>query len=49
MVGRNANMFVKQWIFQDFQKNTEMTLDEMLTAFNSLGNKLEQHGQQLSS
>lgn len=37
---RNRNMVVKQWVFQDFQKNTGMTVEEMQNMFNSLGNKL---------
>ena len=41
---RNRNMVVKQWVLQDFKKNTDMTVEEMLTTLNNLGDKLEQHG-----
>ena len=37
-------MLVKQWVLQDFEKNTNMTMEEMLTTLNNLGDKLEQHG-----
>jgi hypothetical protein len=37
---RNRNMVVKQWVFQDFQKNTGLTVEEMQNMFNSLGDKL---------
>ena len=40
---KNRNIVVKQWVLQDFKKNTEMTVEEMLTALNSLGDKLERH------
>lgn len=40
---RNRNMVVKQWVLQDFQKNSGMTVEEMLNMLNNLGNKLEQH------
>ena len=33
-------MVVKQWVFQDFQKNTGMTVEEMQSMLNSLGDKL---------
>ena len=38
------NMIVKQWLFQDFEKNTDMTVEEMLIALNNLGDKMEQSG-----
>ena len=38
------NMMIKQWLQQNFKKNTNMTVEEMLTTLNSLGDKLEQHG-----
>ena len=41
---KKRNMVVKQWLLQNFEKNTNMTADEMLTALNNLGGKLEQHG-----
>jgi len=41
---RNRNMFAKQWVLQDFKKNTDMTVEEMLTTLNNLGAKLEQEG-----
>ena len=37
------NFLKKQYVHQDFKKNTEMSVDEMLTALNSLGDKLELH------
>jgi hypothetical protein len=40
---KKRNMFVKQWVFQDFTKITDMSVDEMLAALKSLGDKLEQH------
>ena len=41
---RNRNMVVKQWVLQDFQKNTGMAADEMQVMLNNLGDKLE-HGE----
>jgi hypothetical protein len=41
---RNRNMLVKQWLFQNFKKDTDMTVEEMLITLNSLGGKLDQHG-----
>jgi len=41
---RNRNMLAKQWVLQDFKKNTDMTVEEMLTTLNSLGGTLEQNG-----
>ena len=38
---KKANLFKKQYVFQDFKKNTDMSVDEMLTALNSLGDKLQ--------
>ena len=40
---RNRNMVVKQWVLQDFQKNSGMTVEEMQNTLNSLGGKLEHH------
>ncbi|MGA2683116.1 MAG: DUF4255 domain-containing protein [Candidatus Bathyarchaeia archaeon] len=40
---KNRNMVVKQWLLQDFKKNTNMTVEEMFTTLNNLGDKLEQH------
>ena len=37
-------MIFKQWVFQNFKKNTDMTVEEMLITLNNLGDKLEQHG-----
>ena len=37
-------MMVKQWLQQNFKKNTNMSVEEMLNALNNLGDKLEQHG-----
>ena len=39
----NRNMVFRQLVLQNFKKNTEMTVDEMLFALNNLGNKLGQH------
>ena len=41
---KKRNIVVKQWVLQNFQTNTGMTAEEMLTTLNSLGDKLEQHG-----
>ncbi len=41
---KKRNMVVKQWLLQNFEKNTDMTVEEMLTALNNLGDKLGQHG-----
>jgi len=41
---KKRNMVVKQWLLQNFEKNTDMTADEMLIALNNLGDRLEQHG-----
>jgi len=38
---RSRNMVVKQWVLQDFQKNSGMTAEEMKSVLNNLGNKLE--------
>ncbi len=40
---RNRNIVVKQWVLQDFKKSTDMTVEEMATALNGLGDKLERH------
>lgn len=37
---KNRNMVVRQWILQDFKKTTDMTVDEVQTALNGLGDKL---------
>ncbi len=41
---RKRNMVMKQWVFNDFKKSTDMTVDDMLSALNGLGDRLEQHG-----
>ena len=41
---KNRNMMVRQWLFQDFRKSTNMTVEDMFMSLNSLGDKLEQHG-----
>ena len=38
---KKRNMLQKQFVFQDFKKTTDMSVDEMLTALNGLGDKLE--------
>jgi hypothetical protein len=40
---KKRNLLQKQYVFQDFKKNTDMSVEEMLTALNSLGDKLELH------
>ncbi len=39
----NRNMLIKQWVLQEFKKNTGMTVEEMLSNLNHLGDKLAQH------
>jgi hypothetical protein len=41
---RNRNMLVKQWVLQDFEKNSSMSVDEVQSMLSSLGDKLE-HGE----
>ncbi len=41
---KSRNLVLKQWVLQDFKKNTDMTADEMLTALNNLGDRLQQNG-----
>jgi hypothetical protein len=41
---KSRNMVVKQWLLQDFKKNTDMTVEEMQIMLNNLGDKIEQHG-----
>lgn len=41
---RNRNMVVKQWVLQDFQKNSGMTVEEMQNMLNSLEGKMG-HGE----
>jgi Pvc16 N-terminal domain len=38
---KKRNMLQKQFVFQDFKRTTDMSVDEMLTALNGLGDKLE--------
>ncbi len=40
---KNRNFVFKQWILQDFKKNTNMSVEEMCADLNSLGDKLERH------
>jgi NAD(P)-dependent dehydrogenase (short-subunit alcohol dehydrogenase family) len=40
---RRSNMFRRQFATSDFKNNTEMTPEEMLTALQKLGEKLERH------
>jgi len=40
---KKRNMFQKQWVFQDFKKVTDMSVEDMAAALNSLGDKLERH------
>ena len=39
----NRTMVIKQWLFQDFKKNTGVTVEEMRASLSSLGDKLEAH------
>lgn len=36
-------MMVRQWLLQNFKKNTDMSVEEMLAALKDLGDKLERH------
>jgi hypothetical protein len=38
---RSRNMVLRQWVLQDFQKNSGMNVEEMQNMLNSLGDKLE--------
>lgn len=38
---KNRNMVIKQWMLQDFQKKSNMTVEEMQNMLGSLGEKLE--------
>jgi hypothetical protein len=38
------NIVLRQWTQQDFRKTTDMTIDEMLSSLNNLGDRLQQHG-----
>jgi hypothetical protein len=40
---KRRNFFQKQYTAQDFKKNTDMSIEEMQAALDSLGNKLELH------
>jgi hypothetical protein len=42
---RNRNIVFRNWVHQDFKKTTDMTVEEMATALNNLGDKLERHEQ----
>ena len=37
---KNRNIVVRQWVLQDFKKNTNSSADEMLIELNNLGDKL---------
>ena len=39
----NRTIVIKQWLFQDFKKNTGVTVEEMRASLASLGDKLEAH------
>ncbi len=39
---KSRNLVLKQWVLQDFKKNTDVSVDEMLTALNGLGDRLKQ-------
>ncbi|MCW4006955.1 MAG: DUF4255 domain-containing protein [Candidatus Bathyarchaeota archaeon] len=38
---KKRNLIHRQWLMQDFKKNTQMGVEEMLSALDGLGNKLE--------
>ncbi len=40
---KNRNFAVRQWVIQDFKKNTNMAVEEMRSDLNSLGDKLQRH------
>ena len=40
--GKNATWLSNNGLLQHFEKNTDMTVEEMLTTLNNLGDKLEQ-------
>jgi archaellum component FlaC len=40
---RNRNIVFRNWVHQDFKKTTDVTVEEMATVLNSLGDKLERH------
>ena len=40
---KKRNMLQKQWIFQDFKKVTETSVEEMTATLDALGDKLERH------
>jgi hypothetical protein len=40
---RKRNIVVKQWALQNFKKDTDMSVEEMIVVLNSLGDKLERH------
>ena len=39
----NRSMVIKQWVLQEFKKNTDMTVEEMLMTLIHLGDKIEQN------
>jgi len=41
---KNRNIFVREWVLQDFKRNTSMDADEMLSLLDDLGETLKQHG-----
>jgi NAD(P)-dependent dehydrogenase (short-subunit alcohol dehydrogenase family)/flagellar biosynthesis chaperone FliJ len=38
---KSRNLFQKQWVFRDFKKETNMSVDEMQTALTTLGDNIE--------
>ncbi len=38
---KSRNLFQKQWIFRDFKKETNMSVDEMLSQLQTLGDNIE--------
>ena len=39
----NRNMLIKQWVFQDFKKNSSINVDEMQGALKDLGDALKEN------
>ena len=41
---KKRNMFVRQWVMQDFRKNTKMSVEEMRSELLTLGERIERGG-----
>jgi RNase adaptor protein for sRNA GlmZ degradation len=40
---KKRNIVFRQWLFQNFKKTTDMSVEEMRLSLNSLGDKLARH------